>query len=378
MEKNTITVILIVLFIIFLIYFFTRITNREFMTEIIPINETIEWPIDSSLVGEPYGALIGIWKNDKLIHQVEYGYSDIMTGEKIQWNMHGRIGSITKTFTATIILMLVDEGLISLDDEARKYLDYIPPGITIQQLGNMTSGIYNYSLEEKMLDAQDKEPQKVWTPNELVTIGLHHDPLFMPGQGWSYSNTNTILLGLIAEKITGRSLGELYKTMIFEKLGLNNTFLPNNNQLPHPYFHGYMFGYNNEKNNIGLIIRDVTHDNPSWTWAAGELISTMDDMHIYIKALADGTLLSDKTRQLLQNSFVELGVADYGFGISRINDEWYGHNGQISGYQTYAAHSSKRDMSIVIMCDLFATRNGEGPADVIGRKLIEFITVNNI
>lgn len=373
-----ILIIIVLIIIILLLILINSGIILDQMESVSPTHEIIEWPKDNTIVGESFGVLAGVWKNGNLIHKIEYGYADIINNEKMHWNMHGRIGSVTKTFTCSIILMLIDKGLLSLDDEARKYLNYVPSNITIRQLGNMTSGIYNYSLEDKFNDTLDEFPNKVWNVDELVSIGLEHDPFFMPGKGWSYSNTNTILLGLIAEKVTGTSIDQLYNNMIFKKLGLKNTQLPKNNKLSYPYANGYMYGYNNNKKNITNIVRDVTHDNPSWAWTAGELISTINDLHIYIRSLVEGTLLSDKTKKLRETTFVKLDALDYGFGLFRINDEWYGHNGQIPGYQTFAVHSLKRDMTIIIMCNLSATSKGEEPADAVGRKLIEFITTNNI
>lgn len=376
MDKNKVLIILIILFLGLVTYILLKNCNDSYHIE----HMTNTWPPDHELVGEPYGVLAGIWKGDTLIHKIEYGVSDIVNHTPMKWDMHCRIGSVTKTFTCTIILMLVDQGLISLDHEARQYLPFIPQGITVRQLGNMTSGLYNYSLDEQFNNTLDRSPLTVWNHKELAMNGIRHPRLFPPGKGWSYSNTNTVLLGLIAEKVTGKTLNDLYQEMIFKRLGLKNTSLPssNDNTLPKPYSHGYMIGYNNEKNNVTRIIRDVTNDNSSWTWAAGGIISTIDDLKIYIKALGKGTLLGPKAKELRDNSFIELGLMDYGFGLFRMNNEWYGHNGQIPGYQTFAVYSPVKDITIVIMCNLFADSKGAEPADVIGKKIIDFIVKNNI
>src|SRR3954453_19764607 len=108
---------------------------------------------------------------------------------------HFRIGSNTKTFTGTVILQLVDEGKLGLDDPVSKYRPEVPNGenITIRQLLNMTSGLFNYAEDEDFNDILDTDPQKVWEPEELVQIGFQHKPEFSPGDDFHYSNSNTVL-----------------------------------------------------------------------------------------------------------------------------------------------------------------------------------------
>jgi D-alanyl-D-alanine carboxypeptidase len=98
--------------------------------------------------------------------------------------------------------------------------------LTIRQLMNMTSGLYNYSEDPGFNAILDRQPEKVWSPPELVAISVQHPPDFVPGQGWHYSNTNTVLLGMIAEKITGRPLGRLMQERIFRPLSLRATVFP--------------------------------------------------------------------------------------------------------------------------------------------------------
>jgi D-alanyl-D-alanine carboxypeptidase len=375
-----IAVIAIIAILLFMVWYLDILTPESYssMENITPTNN---WPITGTIVGEPPGVLAGVWKGDKLVHKIEYGYADITNFQPMRWNMHGRIGSITKTFTCTIIMKLMDQGLLSIDDEACNYLPIIPHGITIRQLGNMTSGLYNYTLDRHFNNTLDEDPYKIWNINDLVTAGINHQPMFEPGLGWSYSNTNLLLLGLIAEKVTCQPLDKLYQTMIFDNLGLSNTSLPSaaDNSLPCPFYHGYMNGYNNEEKNITKVIRDVTNNNPSWAWAAGGIISNIDDLKIHIKALANGSLLRDRIKNIREDTFVRISdTMDYGFGLFRLNKEWYGHDGQIPGYQTFAICSPSRDVTIVVMCNLFADTQGQKSANVIGKKLMEFVSTNNI
>src|SRR5207253_2507969 len=104
------------------------------------------------------------------------------------------IGSNTKTFTGTVILQVVDEGNLGLDDPVSEYQPKVPNGenITIRQLLNMSSGLYNYAEDKEFNETLDSEPDKVWTPGEVVEIGFQHQPYFAPGEGFHYSNTNTV------------------------------------------------------------------------------------------------------------------------------------------------------------------------------------------
>ena len=126
------------------------------------------------------------------------GIGNLATREPMQVNNSMRIGSITKTFTATIILQLVDQHKLRLDDPVSKYQPDVPNGahITIRQLLNMTSGLYTYSSDPGFIQALLADPYKVWQPEELLAIAFKHQPYFAPGTGWFYDNTNYILLGV--------------------------------------------------------------------------------------------------------------------------------------------------------------------------------------
>ena len=116
---------------------------------------------------------------------------------------HVRIGSITKTWTGTVILQQAHEGKLSLDDPVSKFRPDVPGGdhITIAELLNMRSGLYNYTETRELNEIGDSNPQKVWNPNELLALAYRHPPYFPPGTGYHYSNTNTVLLGLVAEQL---------------------------------------------------------------------------------------------------------------------------------------------------------------------------------
>jgi len=270
---------------------------------------------------------------------------------------HFRIGSNTKTITSTVILQLVQEGKLALDDPIGKYIPNVPNGdkITIAQLSEMRSGLYSYSFDPGFNKTLDENPQKVWTPEELLAIAFSHPINFAPGEKYEYSNTNIILLGLVIEKLTGTSASQAFQDRIFTPLGLHNTLLPlpDDASIPDPHPQGYSFGSNTSTIDTyalpakdqpaalagTLLPNNETDASPSWAWTAGGAISTVDDMKTYVTALVDGGLLNEQTQKIRMDSFQSTdpenpAAAQYGLGIAKIGP-LIGHDGQIPGYMTF-------------------------------------------
>ena len=151
-----------------------------------------------------------------------YGVTSLGGSTPVSAEDHVRIGSITKTWTGTVILQLVQEGKLRLTDPVARYRPDVPNGdaITIEQLLTMRSGLDNYSESYELNLALDTTPQRVWTPEELLSIGLSLPPYFAPGEGFHYSNTNTVLLGLIAEQLEGKPLARIIEDRVLMPLGL--------------------------------------------------------------------------------------------------------------------------------------------------------------
>ncbi len=175
---------------------------------------------------------------------VSYGTTKLGTKSPPAADTYFRIASNTKTMTAAIIVQLVQEAKLEFSDPVSKYIAHVPNGnhITIAELLEMRSGLYNYLDAPEIAATADRDMAKVWTPAELLAIAFAHKPNFAPGADYEYSNTNYILLGLIIEKIEGKTLAEAMRVRLFEPLGLRHTTLPPNNvtALPKPYTHGYL------------------------------------------------------------------------------------------------------------------------------------------
>lgn len=307
------------------------------------------------------------------------GTSDLKTRAPMRRDFHTRIGSITKTLTGTIVLQLVDRKQLRLEDPVSKYAPQVPNGshIRIEQLLNMTSGLYNYSEDPGLNRALDVRPQTLWPPDELLAIAFRHAPYFPPGGGYHYSNTNTVLLGTIAEKLTGKSLSYLFATRIFGPLHMTQSSLPDSGALPAPHPRGYMYGTNVSTLTepavpAGTPIHDVTGASPSWGWAAGAAVSTLHDVTIWAKALATGTLLTPATqrRRLTWVSPGKNTPVKYGLAIFNIAG-FLGHNGELPGFQSFMGYRPADGATIIVFTNLSLSPSGKGTADELTQTIVK-------
>jgi D-alanyl-D-alanine carboxypeptidase len=299
------------------------------------------------------------------------GVADRATREPMTPEVHHRIGSVTKTFTATLLLQAADEGLLSLDDTIDQYVKGVPNGekITLRQMSDMTSGIASYTEDDQWVKEWSSDPTRVWAPQELARIGIKESPLFDPGTEWFYSNTNYVLLGLLLEKVTGKPIGQLYQKEIIEPLDLEETSFPNKDSaLPEPYDHGYTL----QGKSSGEKPIDSTHWSPSEAWTAGEMISTVDDLLVYGRALGTGKgLLPPEQQSERLDSFVSdvpplKGDLAYGIGLGK-DHGWIGHNGEIPGYNTYLFYHPDLDAVVAVEVNSDIS-SGKCPKDVLVMK----------
>ncbi|GAA4832806.1 serine hydrolase domain-containing protein [Kitasatospora terrestris] len=334
------------------------------------------------------GALVSITTPDSGAWTTELGTGDLTTGKPIDRGDHLRVGSITKTFTGTVVLQLVQEGLLKLDDPVSAHHPGVPDGdrITIRQLLNMTSGLYNYSEDYGFNLSLDEHPEREWTPQELLDLAFSHPSYFPPGTGFHYSNTNTVLLGLIAEHLTHQPLGKLFEQRIFNRVGMHGTSLANGDSIPSPHARGHQFITNVESLTAPTLTGkeaawadwsagnpyDVTHVNASWAWAAGAAESTVDDLRRWAPALATGTLLSPEL-QKERLTFVPTSDAPdapgYGLAVAEFFG-FIGHDGQIPGYTSFMGYDPKRCATVVVLANLNQSPDGTAPANELAKLII--------
>ncbi len=305
-----------------------------------------------------------------------------------------RIGSNTKTMTGTVILQLVQEDRLSLDDPVSKYRDDVPNGenITIEQMLIMRSGLADFSSLPALSQSMDETPDRVWTPADVLALSFAQPPAFPPGEGYLYSNANTVLLGLIIEDLTGQSLADAFETRIFGPLGLGHTLLPGPTMstLPEQHARGYLFGTVAEFMDDGgvltpeeaaevgagtLVPNDVTDGNPSWGWAAGAGISTTDDLARYVKALVVGELLSEEMQQQRLTSVRPVDPDNpngpaYGLAIVKYG-ELYGHTGELPGYNAFMGHDPERDITVVAWANMMTGPDGHHTASGLSQAVID-------
>ncbi|HEX8771416.1 MAG TPA: serine hydrolase domain-containing protein, partial [Acidimicrobiales bacterium] len=274
------------------------------------------------------------------------GVTKPVTGKPMTADMHTRIGSVTKTFTGTVILQLVQQRKLSLNDPIDKYFPGVPNGdkITLRHLATMTSGIASYTKSTKFTDVLFARPQTSFTPDELIAIGLSESPIFPPGERFDYSNTNTHLLGKVIEKVTGEPVEDVFKKMIFDPLGLANTSWPaGSTAIPEPYPQGFTLqGDTATPENPS----NATNWNPSWGWTSGELISNMPDLLTYGRALGTGQGLLDPATQAERLRSVP-GPSGYGITMG-CDAGWVGHGGELPGYNTSLFYDTASDTTVVV------------------------------
>jgi D-alanyl-D-alanine carboxypeptidase len=290
------------------------------------------------------GAIVGVWQEGQPDYVQAFGVQDTDTGEAMTPDLYTRIGSNTKSFTTTAILQLVDQGRIDLDDPVEMYVPDVPNGdqITIRLLGTMRSGLFNYA--EITIEQWPSEPQRQWRAEELLAIAFSQPPIFAPNTRFDYSNTNTVLLGVVVEQITGQPIRDYIREHIIETEGLTHTSFPVGAQFPTPHPRGYW------RTPEGEIV-DTSDWNTSWGGAAGQMVSTLDDLRRWARDLATGTLLTPATQrereQFLPAPEEGEGVV-YGFGMSD-NNGWRCHVGNVLGYVTYPVYLPDQEMTLVVL-----------------------------
>lgn len=289
---------------------------------------------------------------------------------------HTRIGSLTKTMTATILLQLVQDARVSLDDPIGKYVPDAPNGnATVRQVADMTSGIPSYTLSDAFTQRFFADPGYDWPPTELVDAAKSLPPAFAPGAGWQYSNTNYVLLGLLIERVLRQPIRDVFDERIFRPLGMDDSSWPGGSvEIADPH----MNGVTNQGQPAGKTV-DSTNWNPSFAFTAGAVISTLDDLQRWGDALFTGRgVLNPSTQQLRRDSILtspppNTATAGYGIGIGN-RDGWWGHDGDFPGFNSSLFHDYDSDTTIIILVnsddDITVDGKQEPPVSAILAGLI--------
>ncbi|GAA2752709.1 MULTISPECIES: serine hydrolase domain-containing protein [Kitasatospora] len=294
-------------------------------------------------VADGYPGVIGLVRRGDEAQYVHAGVGDLATRVAADPRAQFRIGSNTKAFTATVLLQLEGEHRLSLDDTVDHWLPgavaangYDGTKITIRQLLNHTSGLPEYAKDAgfALTYALNTQPNRPWPPQTLVDLALaQQKPSAAPGTKWSYANTNYVLAGMVIKAVTGNDAATEIRQRIVEPLGLHDTTFPTADPALHgTYLHGYEYPV------VGIVIRDVTVSDVQTFGPAGAMVSTVDDLAAFSRALVTGKLLAPAQEAELKTTVPVTadGTVGYGLGIIHVQlpcGQWaWNHNGAVLGY----------------------------------------------
>jgi D-alanyl-D-alanine carboxypeptidase len=307
---------------------------------------SLQQDVDALVAAGAPGAILFIRDGNKTTN-LTGGFADLPHKTPMRGNEHFKIASLTKTYTATVALQLVQEGKLSVKDNVERWLPKLVPNgrqITVHMLLNHTSGLADFDSDPRYLKPYlAGNLAYEWPQRDLVRIAVSHKPLFPPGKAPHevYSNTDYVLLGLIIEKAAKRSLGAEMRRRIFGPLHLTETFFPTKPGLKEPYARGYMV--------LGKPPAiDVTGLSPSLSLASGAIVATARDTADFYRGLLSGRLLKPDVLKAMKTTIsggphVDIPGQRYGYGIETFPTQCgiaWGHNGVIPGYWTFIYSSS--------------------------------------
>jgi len=316
--------------------------------------------LDALVAAGAPGAILLV-RNGNHTTRLTAGLADVRSKRPMRAADHFRIASVTKSYTASVVLQLVAEGKLALGDSVERRLPKLVPNgerITIRQLLNHTSGLFELESDRQIMKPYYAgELDHFWSMRQLVQRAVTHKPLFAPGTRHSYSNTNYVVAGLIVEAVTGNSFGAELRSRIFQPLHLDLTSYPTTPRMPTPYVHGYTV--------LGKPGFDITHISPSLFPASGAIISSVGDVADFYRALLSGRLLQPELVKAMKTT-VPTGSRDSGTGATGANGyglglmRWptacgpgWGHDGGLPGYWTrsYSSENGRRQAVLMINHD---------------------------
>ena len=301
------------------------------------------------------GVLVGVASRGRLLHGQAYGMANVELRVPVSDSTVFEIGSISKQFVSAAIMLLEEDGRLSLDDPIHEYLPDVPSewlGVTVRQLLTHTSGIPDYE------EIQTYEAYRFrFTPEQIIRVA-HSRPMdFEPGTGWYYSNTGYFLLSLIVERIDGSPLGQVLRSRIFESLGMDQTRLADPEDIiPHR-----ASGYWVDRMGVELMNRDATQ--PSSTLGAGGILSSVHDMTKWDEALYGDQLLSEASKAAMWTPTVLPNGDDTGYAFGWSVGSYRGlpsvrHNGMVAGFVASFLRLPDDEAAIIIFANRYRVSSG--------------------
>jgi D-alanyl-D-alanine carboxypeptidase len=348
----------------------TPLSGQVATTDTRALEATLQEVLDGIYsAGSFPGATAAVTLPDGTTLSVAVGYSD--STRRVPMRTEDRMlqGSTGKTYYAAVAMQLVGEGRLDLDAPVAAYLgdrswyDRIPnaSSITVRNLMNHTSGVMRYEFKEQFLIDLLAEPDRQWEPEDLVGYILDEEPNFAAGQGWEYSDTNYILLGMIIEGLTGRSLFEEVEERLFAPLELHNTVPSTGRTIP-----GLVQGYAGVGNPFSGTDEVILPDgrfviNPQFEWAGGGMSSTTEDLARWAAALFQGQAYDAALlEQVLDGVPARLGPGSrYGLGVIILETPHgvsYGHSGFFPGYLSQVAYYPEHRIAVAVQVNCSVPR----------------------
>ena len=314
------------------------------------------------------GAVAGVWIPGKGAWTSAAGVADIAADVPATVEMSWPLRSVTKSFTVTLLLQLVDDGDVSLDDTIDQYVDGVTDGdlITLRDLAGMTSGNADYT-GEAFLAEYTADPDRIFTLDQLNSFALDQPAQFAPGTERIYTNANTNLIGKVVEEATGMPFAEALDERILQPLGLDDThYLVDVAAWTAPHAEGYV--PEDEP-------REPVPQNFSIFGPAGSMVSTLADAAEWAEVLADGALLEPETQaERLAGGPLDAGPPYdlYALGIGETGG-WWGHNGEGLGYTSAVFHEPTSGATIVVFANESNLPDHTHPADLMFRGMAKLL-----
>jgi CubicO group peptidase (beta-lactamase class C family) len=309
------------------------------------------------------GLSVAVVKDGQLVFAQGYGLANVELDVPATADTVYEVLSVSKQFTATAIVMLAEEKKLALDDAIAKHLAALPDewsGITIRHLLTHTSGIKDYTdadgwLEKIRLDR---------TPEELLKPVMEAPLLFAPGERWSYSNSNYYLLGMILEKISGKTYAEFLAERIFKPLAMTSTRIDDYRDIIKRRASGYHW----QKDELG----NAAYVSPTQKWSAGAVVSTVNDMAKWEAAIASAKLVPAETQRAMFSPAHLSSGAEVKYGLGNELDDDHGH--RVAGHQGGGLAFNATDLrfvddnlAVIVLCNLT-----QAPSRVIARHIAAF------
>ena len=262
------------------------------------------------------------------------------------------IGSVTKTYTSALVLGLVSEGAIELDAPVADWLAGVAhlEGVTVRHLLQQTSGLYDYTDHPEYLGSMKREFSRSWSARDLLEK-FGGEPLFLPGEHWDYSNTNYLVLGLLAEAITKQPAHEALRARVLEPLALEHTFFGGAEELEGERAHAFVdINADGKPEDLSALVPNTSFITSAWT--AGAILATAEDAARWMRAFGSGEALdSDRFYELTRWRERGDGMV-YGLGLildPRGAFEIVGHKGNSAGYSASVWHAPKFDLTVAVL-----------------------------